>query len=181
MADNTLREALDAARGQHDGAEREVARLTGELTRAREHESRLAKIIDAIESFLDDEAILAEPLDDDVPDETPNEMPDETPDERPRASADEPIKFELSTPVRRKYPSTQMVGELVNDFGRPIHRDEVIGAFEARFGIPPTWDNPRNTLGNALLRAWEKGSIERLDQDYFAPRGHEGALPRGGQ
>jgi len=173
MADNTLRAALDSARAQLEGAEAEVARLKTDLREAVERKTHLERVISALEDFLDDAAVLTD---------YESEVPDETPDESPREMPRQPtFEFEQSTPVRKKWPSTAMVGELVNDLGRAVHRDEVVGLFNDRYGIPPTWENPRNTLGNALLRAWERGLIERLDPDYFAPRGHEVAMSRGGQ
>lgn len=175
MTDDTLREALVSLRTQREDVASEVERLGAELRDAESSLARLERAIEGLAPFLDEDIAILEDIDDETPDETPNETLDET----PRESAWQ--QFDQPAPVRKKYPSTQMVGDLVNDLGRAIHRDEIVTAFADRFGFPPTWENPRNTLGNALLRAWERGLIERLDPDRFAPRGHEGALPRGGQ
>lgn len=174
MSDPTLVHALETARGAREEAAGEVARLRAELQAAADHLAGLDNVIDAIESFLDGASSQKNP--DGTPGETANGTADSVPSGAPRI-----LRIEAPTTIRKKYPSTRMVGELVNELGRPIHRDEVLGAFEEKFGIPSTWDNPRNTLGNALLRAWERGTIQRLDQHYFAPRNYAGAIPDGGQ
>jgi hypothetical protein len=71
----------------------------------------------------------------------------------------------------KKIRSTDMVADLINEAGRSMDREEIISEFDNRFGIPVSWDKPRNALGNALSRAAERGLIDRLGADVFAPRG----------
>ena len=179
MTDDTLRQALATARGQHEEAVAEVARLTAELSEATERLDGLWKVVDALEDYLDDAVLVDDDEDDDqTPDVTPDETPNEVPNETPREGS---WHFEvMPAPVRKKYPSTTMVAELVNDLGRPVNRDEIIHLFDERFGIPPSWNNPRNSLGNALLRAAEKGDLVRLDFDYYAPKGFRDGRDDGG-
>lgn len=76
--------------------------------------------------------------------------------------------------------STAIVADIVNSHGQPLTRDEIYELFGANPGFPPGWSNPRNALNNALMRAWENGWIDRLDQDVFAPQG-KGFRPDGGR
>lgn len=181
MTDDTLRQALATARDQHEEAVAEYTRLTSELGEAKERLDSLWKIVDALEGYLDDAAVVAEGDDgwDHAPEPEPDETPNEVPDETPR---DGVWHFDTQpAPSRKKIPSTTMVAELINELGRPVSRDEIIPLFDQRFGIPPSWSNPRNSLGNALLRAAEKGDLVRLDFDYYAPKGFRDGRDDGGR
>lgn len=63
--------------------------------------------------------------------------------------------------------STEMVGELVAEVGRPISRQEIRSRFEERYGIPPIWNNPINALNNAIGRAVEKRLIRDIGDGVF--------------
>lgn len=179
MSDDSLLKTLTLLRTQRVDAAAEVERLETELQDARVNLRQLDRGIEGLEPFVDEEIATQEDTGDETPEKSSNETPNETPNEVPNESPRE--NFTVPVPVRKKWPSTRMVAELVNDIGRPIHRDEILIQFDERFGTPGTWENPRNTIGNALIRAWERGTIERLDQNYFAPKGHDGALPREGR
>lgn len=74
--------------------------------------------------------------------------------------------------VRQRVPSTDWVAEIVNNFGRVATRDEIFEAFQVQRGFPPSWTNPRNSIGNALNRAAERHMIQRIDSNNFAPEGY---------
>ena len=69
---------------------------------------------------------------------------------------------------RKKLPSTQMIADVVNDSDRPLSREEAHEGFIARYGLPPTWENPANALNNALGRAVKNGLIEELNGRYMS-------------
>lgn len=170
MTTNTFRDAIVALRAEREDVAADVKRLRAEMTAA---ETRLGYLDGAIENLVQLGGDAADDADE-TPDVTDIEVEDdaETDDDLPD---DGLSPFEQPhTVIRRKTPSTAMVADLVNEVGRPMHRDEVVDAYEARHGFPPSWQNPRNTLGNALLRAWSRGLIVRVDQDHFAPRRYAG-------
>lgn len=168
---NPIREALTELRSEREDVERTVSSLSVSLSNAQTRLGYLDGAIENLQQLLPvDEAEEAESADD--------------ADTEAAGVAEEVVsnaRAEYPTPppvVRRKYPSTTMVTDLINELDRPVHREEIVELFHQRYGIPSSWNNPRNTLGNALLRAWEGGLILRVDQNQFAPRGFEGVTAR---
>lgn len=160
--DVDFKATLENLRGQRDSAAAAVARLTGDLESAKTRLSHLEGAIDNLEALTGDadERKAAAPPITATPPVTPREshLPETTP----------------PTSRSRRIPSTELVAKIVNDFDRVVSRNEVFKEFERRYGIPTTWVSPRNSLGNAINRAADRGWIQRLDAQRFAPHNYIG-------
>lgn len=148
-----------------------VARLKGDLQAAEGDETRLSMELDSARQRADDlreilsrlerQQYLAEAVlgGDSARVLQPSPPPIDRAESRPQG----------------RVQSTKMVADLINELGRPVHRDEIVRLFDQKFGIPETWTIPRNVLGTALNRAAQRGLIEQLNQFEFAPLGHPDA------
>lgn len=72
---------------------------------------------------------------------------------------------------RKRIPSTQMVGELVQKSGHKLTREDIRNLFESTYGIPANWANPVNALNNAISRAEVRGLIQEFPDGTFAKPG----------
>ncbi|OQQ31010.1 hypothetical protein A6410_05095 [Prescottella equi] len=72
----------------------------------------------------------------------------------------------------KRLKSTSMVGDIVNDIGRPVTREEVRYALYLRFGqqqLLRYWKVPQNAINNALGRAVSEGLINQLESGVYGP------------
>jgi hypothetical protein len=180
IMDSTLTTTLDTLRVQRTLVETEVDGLKTSLASAEQRLSFTRGAIENIEALLGLSPFGQEPATGaDVTHESPS-IRDLTHDETPSAqeivgdSRRSEHRFSLvELPERTRVPSTGRIAEIVNEAGRVLTRDEVFAMFERKFGFPESWTKPRNSLGNAINRAADKGWILRLDQNHFAPQDYE--------
>lgn len=169
MTENPLRITLDTLRSERVQAEIRAIELDEELQAVGQRLTNLRGAIENIEALLgipsvEDEAVLADDLDDD---DTANN----TQNFRWMHATHAPEDIEPA--VRKRVPSTEWVAEVVERMGHPADRDEIYKAFNHYKGFPPTWTNPRNSVNNALARAVERGLVQKLDENWFAPLGYK--------
>lgn len=168
MEPNPLRTTLDTLRSERVIAESRASDLQTELEHVGQRLTHLRGAIDNIEALLgvpsvEDEEILSLVNDEPSAGASVREIDfTSTPDAPPRQFAAEAS--------RKRVPSTEWVAEVVERLGRPAGRNEIYAAFEEWKGIPETWVAPRNSFNNALGRAVERGLIQKLTDDEFAPR-----------
>jgi len=168
MEPSQLRSTLDTLRSERAVAESRASELQTELEHVGQRLTHLRGAIENIEALLgvpsvEDEEVLSDTDDESVGAGASVREIDftNTPDAPPRhAPVDAP---------RKRVPSTEWVAEVVERIGRPASRNEIYAAFEEWKGIPETWVAPRNSFNNAVGRAVERGLIQKLDDDEFAP------------
>lgn len=144
-------------KGDLQAAEGDETRLSVELDSARQRADDLREILNRLERqrYLAGAKVGGEPARDLQPSSQPIHQSE------PR--------------VQGRVQSTKMVADLINELGRPVHRDEIVRLFDQKFGVPATWTIPRNVLGTALNRAAQRGLIQQLNQFEFAPLGRPDA------
>jgi len=193
IMDSTLNTTLDTLRVQREQVESEVDGLRTALAGAEQRLSYTRGAIENIEALIG----LSEPETGRVVDASAEV---ESPLSRDLVDAEVPVGelqerhvpdpgsrfFPTAPQSRTRNPTTGQLAEVVNEAGRVMTRDEVFEVYAERFGIPESWANPRNSLGNAINRAADRKWIRRLDPNHFAPRDYEllGAqdqLTHGGQ
>jgi len=81
--------------------------------------------------------------------------------------------FTIDEPTVKRIPSARWLAEIVTDLNRVLTRDELFDAYKERHGFAPSWKKPRNVLGTALGRAVERGQIQNLGDDRYAPMNFE--------
>lgn len=179
MESNPLRTTLDTLRSEREGAERRAVELDAELKGVAQRLTHLRGAIENIEALLgvpsvDDEAVVADDLDDEPAGATVREIDfTNTPDAPSTTKAGDGDSYEPYEPIARKrVPSTDWVAEVVNEIGRPADRDTIFDAFRQIKGFPQSWTNPRNSVNNALGRAVERGMVRKLEENLFAPLGY---------
>ncbi|KQQ68446.1 hypothetical protein [Microbacterium sp. Leaf320] len=170
MTHDPLRTTLDTLRSEREDAERRASELDEELQTVGRRLTHLRGAIENIEALLgvpsvEDEAVLADAAggeNDTATNATNSRWINITHVDE----GGEPV-------VRKRVPSTEWVSEVVEKMGHPADRDEIYKAFNHYKGFPRTWTNPRNSVNNALVRAVERGLVQKLDENLFAPLGYE--------
>lgn len=161
MDTNSLRLTLEALRAEGASVGVIVDELKHNLSAAEMRLTHVRSAIENLEALLGDTRV------------SKTEAPAAV---QPPVEAERPTeRYEDADTSRKRVPSTDWVAEVVNSLGRVASRDEIFEAFKEQKGIPDTWVNPRNSFGNALTRAADRGMIQRLDGDRFAPSGYTGA------
>ena len=168
MEPNPLHTTLDTLRSERALAESRASELQTELENVGQRLTHLRGAIENIEALLgvpsvEDKVVLS-----DSEDEITRTGASDREIDFANTRDAPPRQMPIDAP-RKRVPSTEWVAEVVERIGRPASRNEIFSAFEEWKGIPETWVAPRNSFNNAMGRAVERGFIQKLHDDEFAP------------
>lgn len=163
MDDDQLRIALDTLRVEEAQGAARIHQLKLELWAVEQRQESVRTAIAGLSAIVDEAPATPPPATLATKDE-PRTAISLTQDPSENAEHDE-------VEIRRikRIPSAKWLSEIVDDLNQVLTRDELFKAYEKRHGFAPTWKQPRNVLGTALNRAVERGQIQSLGGNRYAP------------